>query len=246
MSRTSFLKSYLYSVNFLPSSCKSSWLKVMRPVRSVPRAITPAGDLAADEKATIELFERSKGSVVFITTTQLVRDFWSRNLFSVPRGAGSGFVWDNDGHIITNNHVVESASEIEVALADGDRGLDRVANIAVLIGVGALAERHEVLAMQSCGVASARILLPLAFALELLYPWAAAENPHAQVVAVEADGLLFRQLEDHARPFPNVTAVHAAVASQAGEAWFYRDPRNEGGGRVVGGQPPSGSCAAAR
>jgi S1-C subfamily serine protease len=88
-------------------------------VEAVPRAITPAGDLAADEKATIELFERSKSSVVFITTTQLVRDFWSRNLFSVPRGAGSGFVWDNDGHVITNNHVVQGAAEAKVRLNDG-------------------------------------------------------------------------------------------------------------------------------
>ena len=89
------------------------------PVEVLPRAITPAGDLAADEKATIELFERSKGSVVFIATTQLVRDFWSRNLFSVPRGAGSGFVWDADGHIITNNHVVQGAAEAKVRLNDG-------------------------------------------------------------------------------------------------------------------------------
>jgi S1-C subfamily serine protease len=89
------------------------------PVEAVPRAVTPAGDLAADEKATIELFERSKGSVVFITTTQIVRDFWSRNLFSVPRGAGSGFVWDNDGHVITNNHVVQGAAEAKVRLNDG-------------------------------------------------------------------------------------------------------------------------------
>jgi S1-C subfamily serine protease len=93
--------------------------RLAQPVEVVPRAVTPAGDLAADEKATIELFERSKGSVVFITTTQLVRDLWSRNLFSVPRGAGSGFVWDNDGHIITNNHVVQGAAEAKVRLNDG-------------------------------------------------------------------------------------------------------------------------------
>ena len=89
------------------------------PVEAVPRAIEPRGDLAADEKSTIELFERSKGSVVFITTTQLVRDFWSRNMFSIPRGAGSGFVWDNDGHVITNNHVVSGAAEAKVRLNDG-------------------------------------------------------------------------------------------------------------------------------
>jgi S1-C subfamily serine protease len=84
-----------------------------------PRVIAPRGDLAADEKSTIELFERSKGSVVFITTTQLVRDFWTRNMFSIPRGAGSGFVWDNDGHVITNNHVVQGAASATVRLNDG-------------------------------------------------------------------------------------------------------------------------------
>jgi S1-C subfamily serine protease len=88
-------------------------------VQAEPRVIAPRGDLAGDEKSTIELFERSKGSVVFITTTQLVRDFWSRNMFSIPRGAGSGFVWDNEGHVITNNHVVQGAAEAKVRLNDG-------------------------------------------------------------------------------------------------------------------------------
>ena len=84
-----------------------------------PRVVVPRGDLASDEKSTIELFERSKDSVVFITTTQLVRDFWSRNMFSIPRGAGSGFVWDTDGHVITNNHVIQGAAEAKVRLNDG-------------------------------------------------------------------------------------------------------------------------------
>lgn len=88
-------------------------------VTAEPRAILPRGDLAADEKSTIELFERAKSSVVFITTTQLVRDFWSRNMFSIPRGAGSGFVWDGEGHVITNNHVVRGAAEAKVRLNDG-------------------------------------------------------------------------------------------------------------------------------
>jgi S1-C subfamily serine protease len=88
-------------------------------VEAEPRLVAPRGDLAADEKSTIELFERSKGSVVFITTTQLVRDFWSRNVFSIPRGAGSGFVWDNDGHVVTNSHVIRGAAEAKVRLNDG-------------------------------------------------------------------------------------------------------------------------------
>ena len=69
------------------------------------------GDLAADEKSTIELFEKSKDTVVFITTRQQVQDFWTRNVYSTPRGTGSGFIWDEAGHVITNYHVIEGASE---------------------------------------------------------------------------------------------------------------------------------------
>src|SRR5688572_19257400 len=97
------------------------WLeqRIGPAVEAVPRAVEARGDLAADEKSTIELFERSKGSVVFITTTQVVRDFWTRNMFSIPRGAGSGFVWDDQGHVITNNHVVQGAASATVRLNDG-------------------------------------------------------------------------------------------------------------------------------
>jgi S1-C subfamily serine protease len=48
-----------------------------------------------------------------------VRDLWTRNVFSVPRGTGSGFIWDGAGHVITNMHVIEGASEATVRLADG-------------------------------------------------------------------------------------------------------------------------------
>ncbi len=86
---------------------------------AVPRTVTPRGELGADEKATIDLFERSRESVVYITTRSQVRDIWTRNVYSVPRGTGSGFVWDDAGHVITNFHVIENASEALVKLADG-------------------------------------------------------------------------------------------------------------------------------
>jgi len=108
-----------------------------------PRAITPRGELSADEKATIELFERSRNSVVFITTKQAVVDPWSRNVMSVPRGTGSGFIWDDAGHVVTNFHVIEGASEAAVKLVDGRSFRASLASvspehdIAVLkIGVG--------------------------------------------------------------------------------------------------------------
>ncbi len=99
-----------------------------------PRPITPRGDLAADEKATIELFEKTKDSVVYIATSQAVIDPWSRNIYNIPRGTGSGFVWDEVGHIVTNYHVIAGASEARVRLSDG-RDYH-----AVLIGAS---ERHD-------------------------------------------------------------------------------------------------------
>jgi S1-C subfamily serine protease len=113
------------------------------PREAPQRAVVARGDLAADERATVELFEKSRGSVVFITTKAQVRDFWTRNVFTVPRGTGSGFVWDDAGHVVTNWHVVENASEATVKLADGRDykaslvGASRGHDIAVLkIGVG--------------------------------------------------------------------------------------------------------------
>jgi S1-C subfamily serine protease len=110
---------------------------------AAPRPVAARGDLAADEQAMIELFERSRDSVVYISTRQQVRDFWTRNVFSVPRGTGSGFIWDEHGHVVTNFHVVEGASEAIVRLADGRDyrsalvGASPAHDIAVLrIGVG--------------------------------------------------------------------------------------------------------------
>jgi S1-C subfamily serine protease len=110
---------------------------------AVPRLVTPRGDLAADEQSMIELFEHARDSVVFISTRQQVQDLWTRNIFSVPRGTGSGFIWDDRGHLVTNFHVVQGASEATVRLADGRDykaalvGASPAHDIAVLrIGVG--------------------------------------------------------------------------------------------------------------
>ena len=123
---------------FLPAI--EAWFS---PREAAERTVTPRGDLAADEKATIELFEKSRASVVYITTSQLVRDAWTRNVFSVPRGTGSGFIWDDAGHVVTNFHVIQGASDATVKLADGRDyqaalvGVSPAHDIAVLkIGVG--------------------------------------------------------------------------------------------------------------
>ena len=84
----------------------------------VPRAVTPRGDLAPDEKANIEVFRRASPSVVYITTLDKVINLWTLNVREVPRGTGSGFVWDEQGHIVTNYHVIAGAKAAQIRFSD--------------------------------------------------------------------------------------------------------------------------------
>ncbi|OIP49366.1 MAG: 2-alkenal reductase [Desulfobacterales bacterium CG2_30_60_27] len=83
-----------------------------------PKAIAARGDLAADERNTIDLFQLAAPAVVYITSIEVRRSLFSLNVYEIPQGTGSGFVWDNDGHIVTNFHVIGGASRVEVTLAD--------------------------------------------------------------------------------------------------------------------------------
>ena len=83
-----------------------------------PHPVTARGDLADDEKNTIDLFESLSPSVVYITSIELRRSLFSLNIYEIPQGTGSGFIWDREGRIVTNYHVIEDASRLEVTLAD--------------------------------------------------------------------------------------------------------------------------------
>ncbi|HEX2253893.1 MAG TPA: trypsin-like peptidase domain-containing protein [Thermoanaerobaculia bacterium] len=80
--------------------------------------VVARGDLAADEQATIELFRAASPSVVFINTSQVGRDRFSLNLLEIPRGAGTGFLWGDQGHVVTNFHVLQGANAARVTLND--------------------------------------------------------------------------------------------------------------------------------
>jgi S1-C subfamily serine protease len=102
------------------------------------RAITPRGNLAEDEQSTIAIFKKAKNSVVHITSISLRRDYLSFDVLRVPKGTGSGIVWDSDGHIVTNLHVLSGAQSAQVLLADrsyyeAERAfVDRERDLAVL------------------------------------------------------------------------------------------------------------------
>ena len=82
------------------------------------RPITARGNLAEDELATIELFQSASASVVHITSVAVTRNRLSLNIDEIPQGTGSGIIWDEDGHIVTNYHVIKDANEFMVTLSD--------------------------------------------------------------------------------------------------------------------------------
>ena len=72
----------------------------------------------SDEENNVEIFKRASPSTVFITNRQLTRDLFTMNVFEIPRGSGSGFIWSREGYIVTNAHVIEGANSILVSLSD--------------------------------------------------------------------------------------------------------------------------------
>jgi len=109
-------------VTLLVALLVRSWLPRQAPrhdQNAEPRAVTPRGDLADDEAATIELFKNASPTVVYIATSQVRRNAFSLNVMEIPRGTGSGFIWDDAGHIVTNFHVIRGADRAQVTLNDG-------------------------------------------------------------------------------------------------------------------------------
>jgi S1-C subfamily serine protease len=83
-----------------------------------PRPVAARGDLTPAELSVTALFEQASPSVVYITSITLRRDLFRLNVMEIPRGTGSGFVWDETGHVVTNFHVIQGGDRAEVTLAD--------------------------------------------------------------------------------------------------------------------------------
>ncbi|MBC7235465.1 MAG: trypsin-like peptidase domain-containing protein [Chloroflexi bacterium] len=134
----------------LPLSAKEATKGPMTPTAPLP-ASTPEFDeqflegltqeqwealLDAMDALTIRVYERVSPSVVHITSRVITMDFWGGLWPS--EGTGSGFVWDKQGHIVTNYHVIERAETIEVTLRDETVveaevvGVDPLNDLAVL------------------------------------------------------------------------------------------------------------------
>src|SRR5262245_58653767 len=83
-----------------------------------PVAQRPDDRLGADEQSTIDVFSKFSRSVVHITSLETHRDRMTLDVTEIPQGTGSGFIWDQDGHIVTNFHVVQGGDRASVTLND--------------------------------------------------------------------------------------------------------------------------------
>ncbi|XP_052197136.1 protease Do-like 1, chloroplastic [Diospyros lotus] len=100
--------------------------------------VTTPRKLQSDELATVRLFQENTPSVVYITNLAVKQDAFTLDVLEVPQGSGSGFVWDKQGHVVTNYHVIRGASDLKVTLADQSTydakvvGFDQDKDVAVL------------------------------------------------------------------------------------------------------------------
>lgn len=111
-----------------------SW--VTRPTHVELTQAAGPSNYDADEQNNINVYKKALPSVVNITSTAVTYDFFYG---AVPQqGMGSGFVIDTEGHILTNNHVVEGARQLEVTTSDKKKykaqivGTDPVHDLAVI------------------------------------------------------------------------------------------------------------------
>ena len=113
------------------------WTVIVVPNFAVPQALDYSEFKTSDEE-NIEVFKRASPSVVHITNSRLVRSFYSLNPQEVPQGTGTGCIWNEEGYIVTNYHVVQQDNIVTVTLQNGSSyeavpvGLDPDKDLAVL------------------------------------------------------------------------------------------------------------------
>src|SRR5262245_25195771 len=82
-------------------------------------AMADVQKLLPEERNTVEVFQSEAPAIVFITNSAMQMDFFSMKATEVPQGSGSGFIWDKNGHVVTNYHVIANANSLSVTLNDG-------------------------------------------------------------------------------------------------------------------------------
>ncbi len=117
-------------VLFQPAQGGGRAQRAAAPSDPVPTPIPIPAELFPEERRDIEVFRAASASVAYITSVALRRDFFTMNVFEIPQGSGSGFVWDGEGHVVTNFHVIQDASAVRITLADQSEWDARIVGVA--------------------------------------------------------------------------------------------------------------------
>ena len=83
-----------------------------------------------DEANSTEIYQKASPAVVHVTSTALRRSLFNRNVTEVPQGSGSGFVWDKNGLVVTNYHVIHNAQRLIIELQDQSQWEAQVIGLA--------------------------------------------------------------------------------------------------------------------
>lgn len=188
-----------------------------------PRAVTPRGPLPPGEQQTVELFQRAAPSVAYIFTLTANEDIFGRR--QVGAGAGSGFVWDRNGHIVTNYHVVEGADRVAVVLDVGDPIAAKVIGTAPTYDIAVLELQERKSDLVPIPLGSSADLKVGQFAFAIGNPYALSRTMTTGIISA-----IGRHLPtDSGREIADVIQTDAAV-----------NPGNSGGplldsaGRLIG------------
>jgi S1-C subfamily serine protease len=126
--RTAFFA--FWSAVFLLCIAPNSAVQARSPNASSDDPAALEDELTPDERNNIDIFRRTNQSVVYVTNTQIQRDFFTLNIYEMPAGTGTGFVWDKSGLIVTNYHVIQNANRIQIALWDQSSWSAEVVGVA--------------------------------------------------------------------------------------------------------------------
>jgi S1-C subfamily serine protease len=203
---------------------------------SAARTVEQRGPLSDAELANIEIFERVSPSVVQVAAQSAANPLSEE---SEGGGAsGSGFVWDNDGHVVTNNHVVQNASEVAVRFASGEAARAQIVGTAPNYDMAVLRIRGARTLPPPIAIGSSADLKVGQFAFAIGNPFGLDQSMSSGIISA----LKRRLPTDGGREIANVIQTDTAI-----------NPGNSGGplldsaGRLIGVTTailsPSGSNA---
>ncbi len=203
-----------------------------------PRPVAPGIPLSAEDRRRAKVFQAAKKSVVFVrsaTKEFAITDLRTGRQFDVPPGTGTGFVWDELGHVVTNYHVVTvedqdgvpsaEAEDLTVTLADGEHYRARVIGRSLACDIAVLHVFAPLNQLKALGLGSSRRLVVGQSVLAIGNPFSLDHTLTSGIVS----GLGREMLTTYGTPIRDVIQTDAAI-----------NPGNSGGplldmsGRLIG------------